>query len=249
MPVKVRILFYLEDSIPVKELFPERIHALFFAVLPEKISQEIHSIGGIKPFTVCSDAFFLENEESEVKKVKLTITLLRDELFPFLSEGIILGRKLNIGGIKITGRKIVSLKHKTYEELVEEGKATKDFLFYFKTPTTFKKGDADYPVPEPVLIFKSLLKRWNSYSERKFQLSSEKLRKTLQIGGLWIRTRKLPVSQNAKLTGFTGRVFINARTEDEDTLRKLHTLSLFAEFSGIGRKVTMGFGKALLLKC
>jgi CRISPR-associated endoribonuclease Cas6 len=249
MPVKTKILLHLERPVQIIELLPERIHALFFSILPEKVSQELHSIKGTKPFTVCFKDFFGKDGKEEVKRISLTVTLLKDELFPLLSEGIILGKKeLKIGGVGISSKRITSSEHKTYQRLMEEGKVTRDFLFFFQTPTTFKKGHSDYPLPEPALIFKSLLRKWNSYSEEKLELSLAELSKMLQVGGFWIKTRKLPVSQNAKLTGFTGRVFINARIEDEETLKKLYTLASFAEFSGVGRKTTMGFGKVSLIR-
>jgi CRISPR-associated endoribonuclease Cas6 len=106
----------------------------------------------------------------------------------------------------------------------------------------------DYPVPDPSLIFKSLLRKWNTFSPESLKFKNipiKLLSENLQIGGLWIKTEKKIVLRTGKLTGFTGRVFINARTSNQNLLKAINTLSLFSEFSGVGRKTTMGFGKVI----
>jgi len=243
MPVKLGLILHLEKPVRVKEIYPERVHALFFSILPEDISEKIHSQKSIKPFTICFEKFFKENGKNEVSKLKLKVTFLDDSLFPYFSQGIILGKKkLHIGSAEIRKKGILSVEHRSYEELIENAEEKKDFLFYFKTPTTFKKGSSDYPLPEPVLIFKNLLKKWNKFSPFKIELSPKELSKFLQIGGIWIKTRKISLSPDGKAIGFYGRVFINVRTEEKETLRKLSALFSFSSFSGIGRKTTMGMG-------
>jgi CRISPR-associated endoribonuclease Cas6 len=154
MPVRLGLILYPEKPIRVEEVYPERVHALFFSILPENISEKIHSQKGIKPFTVCFEKFFREDGEKEVSKLKLKVTFLDDSLFPYFSQGIVLGKKrLHIGSTEIRKKGILSVEHRSYEELIENAEKKKDFLFYFKTPTTFKKGSSDYPLPEPVLIF------------------------------------------------------------------------------------------------
>ncbi|WP_456438341.1 CRISPR-associated endoribonuclease Cas6 [Desulfurobacterium sp.] len=247
MPVKLGLILHLEKPIKIKEVYPKRVHALFFSILPEDISEKIHSQKSTKPFTICFEKFFRENGENEVSKLKLKVTLLDDFLFPYFSQGVILGeKKLYMGSTAIRKKEILSIEHKSYEDLIGNTEENRDFLFYFKTPTTFKKGSSDYPLPEPVLIFKNLLKKWNKFSPFKIEISTKELLKLLQIGGVWIKTRKFSLLPNGKTIGFYGRVFINVRTEKKETLRKLNILFNFSSFSGIGRKTTMGMGNVEL---
>jgi len=247
MPIKLKLILHLKKPIKIEEVYPNRIHALLFSILPENISEKIHSQKNIKPFTICYEQFFKRNKENETSTLKLKLTFLDDSLFPYLSQGIILNKKkLYIGSTEITKKNISSIEHLSYEELMENAKEETDFLFFFKTPTSFKKGNSDYPLPEPVLIFKHLLKKWNKFSPFKIELSTKDMSKFLQVGGAWIKTKKFHISPNGKAIGFYGRVFINVKTQEKGILRKFNTLFAFSPFSGVGRKTTMGMGNVEL---
>ncbi|MEO2083122.1 MAG: CRISPR-associated endoribonuclease Cas6 [Desulfurobacteriaceae bacterium] len=151
-----------------------------------------------------------------------------------------------IGKTAVFLQSVRGLEVVTYEELLDS-EAEKDYVVEFLTPTAFKKGDFDYPLPDPYLLIKSLINRWNYWSPFKFTIEEQKkLCRSLAVSGCWIRTKKVELFQETKLLGFTGRVFFFCR--DSDVRSKVNALLRFAEFAGVGRKTTMGFGKVRCLR-
>lgn len=241
MPVKLGLNFNLSKPLNVRKLYPNRLHALFFSILPQSISEKTHQ-KAIKPFTTCFKGFFT-GKERPVSRIKLDVTLLDDSLFPYFSQGLILERKtLSIDSVRIVKKRILSVEHRSYEELIKDAEEKNDLVFLFKTPTSFKKGSSDYPVPDPVLIFKSLIKKWNTFSHYKMEIPIKSLSNILQVNGIWIKTRKFNLSPDIKAIGFSGRVLIHINSEEKEILKSFNVLHQFSNFSGVGRKTSMGMG-------
>ena len=240
MLTECKIKLYSPTPIKKEDLTPERLHGLFFSMLPEKIAEKLHKLS-LKPFTLFSP-FILSNRE-DTKSFLVRITFLDEKLFVAFTENIIIRKpKLMIGEreVHFTGFSVV--KSLSYQNLMEISNLTSDFLFQFKTPTTFKKGKFDFPLPDPELIFKSLLNKWNAFSPIKIKLDLKKLKYEIALHGAWIRTEKVKLSKDKKILGFRGRVLLYSCAR-EDELKLLNTLYKFAPFSGIGRKTTMGLGQ------
>jgi len=135
---------------------------------------------------------------------------------------------------------------KSYETLYEDSEVKKTLVFDFITPTTFKRGKKDYPLPDPKLIFKGLIRKWLFFSGKKIDTDLKKvIEEDIEIMGAWIRTKKVTLS-GGKITGFTGRVVLHINNNNKDVLKWINTLARFSEFAGIGRKTTMGFGMVKL---
>ncbi len=248
MPLKAKILIYLKNPIPTRELLPERIHGLFFSVLPQKIGDALHNRQGIKPFTICCLNYFqTENFENspETDRLILLVSFLDEGIFPYFSEGFVFNLKNSqISNREVKKATILNLSHLLYEELYNPLELKEEMFFNFLTPTTFKKGEFDYPLPDPVLIFKSLSQKWNEFanSEFKIEISPKEVVKAVQVADIFIKTRKIWLSKNSKIVGFTGKVLLKLKTKDQELLKRLNTLYKFSEFSGIGRKTPMGLG-------
>jgi CRISPR-associated endoribonuclease Cas6 len=252
MPVSFSVL--LKPGTPVKtsDLTPDRVHGLFFSLLGEKLAEELHNSGSFKPFTVSYPPFF--REERETDRIYLSITFLRDDLFPrFLSEFMMNeNTHLALGEVSLSKHKRPLVREEglaSYESILEEATDSRTIVLDFITPTAFKKGRFDQPLPSPELVFKSLLKKWNFFSGIRIETPMSKyFRESIHISGLWIRTKKVELSRLGKFTGFTGRVVYYLDVPHEEPRRIVNALARFAEFAGIGRKTTMGFGKVTYVK-
>ncbi len=250
MPVSFNMKVFLDREIDVKELNPERIHGLFFSFLPELLAKDIHE-ENVKPFSLSYPRFFNSEKEKATKSFTLRISFLKEKMFPlFVKEACKAGKEKKIGirEIKVTKTKIGSVNYFSYAELFESAEVNKDILFQVITPTTFKKGKYDNPSPDPFLVFKNLFRKWNYFSPEKFQFSEREflklVKKHVLISGLWLKTEKVFVSPPfKKLIGFKGRIYYYVDTDNEIFLKSLNVLANFSEFSGIGRKTTMGFGR------
>ena len=65
--------------------------------------------------------------------------------------------------------------------------------------------------------------------------------------GLKIKTVKVNLSSFGWVAGFTGRVYFRLISEDPKIRQWVSALFLYSEFSGIGSKTTMGFGRVRLV--
>ncbi|WP_022846647.1 CRISPR-associated endoribonuclease Cas6 [Desulfurobacterium sp. TC5-1] len=251
MPGKIRIIFEADNPVPVSELSPDRIHGLFFSILDSETAGKLHSINGLKPFTLCCPVFFRSKKET-VKRFFVEITFLEDWLLSKTTTAVILNSRnrnyyLNSYKIKLFRTfKIDSDDIISYENIKEKANTrTRDIILDFITPTTFKRGKYDYPLPEPSLIYKSILKKWNRFSGERLPSKEilEKIGRDIQVAGCWIKTTKLEMASLKKITGFRGRIVFYNASKDAEFNRIITQLTLFAPFCGIGRKTTMGFGK------
>ncbi len=247
MPLKVLLVFRSESPIKVYQLKPKTIHGLFFGLLREETGELFHS-GRIKPFSLFFTPYF-RFPEREVSKFTVELNLLDISLFRHFSNDVLIenrGKELNIGGIPVSLINVKPLSVVNYSSLLENATACQDFVVDFLTPTSFKRGAFDYILPEPELIFKSLLKKWNTFSPEKIGWELlEFVKKHVFVSGLWINSYKTEISEKAKILGFRGRVYLYSNKLSEET-KLLKALLKFSEFSGVGRKSTMGFGKTRL---
>jgi CRISPR-associated endoribonuclease Cas6 len=247
MPVLLGISFVAQGEIPPSEITPDRVHALFFSSLSEDLARELHRPSRLKPFSLWFKPYL--TEEKPVDRILLEVSFLKEDLFPRFLSGLITGeeREARIGEVKLKKLKkprIAENRIVSYEELYENAAEEPTIVMDFITPTTFKKGESDYPLPEPSLIFRSLIRKWVAFSDVRIDRDlREVVERQVQVSGAWIRTRKVELSKLGKIVGFTGRVVFFVNSEDPKVLRWLNALAKFGEFAGVGRKTTMGFGR------
>jgi len=257
MPVRLRVSLVPEKPLPVSELSPDRLHGLFFSIAGEELAKELHSYSRVKPFTLCfyfqsggkRKSLFSDKEDGEVERVQIEVSFLDESLFPrFLSSFVLNEQKdFYLGEFKLRKiRKpyITDRNIKSYRSLFEESKPQRRIMFEFMTPTTFRKGKCDWLMPDPKLIFKGLIRKWQTFSDLKIDIDlREVIENKVIVAGVWIGTKRIEFSGFGWVGGFTGSVILHLDTEEEKTLRWLNTLARFAEFAGVGRKTTMGLGQ------
>ncbi len=252
MPVLMGVGFKPEREVLSSEITPDRVHALFFSLLSENLARELHKPSRLKPFCIWFRPFF--GEERTVDKIVVEISFLREDLFPcFLSTFMLKeSGELRIGDVRLRKLKrpyISEEKIISYRRIYEEASEDKTIVMDFLTPTTFRKGKSDYPLPDPSLVFKSLIRKWVTFGDVRIDKNLRKvLERDIQVSGAWIRTKKVELSRLGKVVGFTGRVVFFVDSEDREVLRWINALAKFGEFAGVGRKTTMGFGKVKVIK-
>ena len=128
----------------------------------------------------------------------------------------------------------------SYRQLYDQASdIERKFTFNFATPTAFRQRRRDTALPTPQLVFQSLLRRWNQYSEIPFE--------NLPINAIFpsqfeIETKCVEDSRS-KFIGCVGRVRYQI-FEDATPIqiKQINTLADFALYCGIGRKTPMGMG-------
>jgi len=131
----------------------------------------------------------------------------------------------------------------SYEDLYQNADETNRlFKFIFATPTAFRQGKYDTALPTAEIIFNSLLKRWQKYSNLDFQELPIEL-----IYPSYFNLKTEIISDNkTKFIGCVGEIHYRLFGEISATqIKQLNCLADYALYCGLGRKTTMGFGMLL----
>jgi CRISPR-associated endoribonuclease Cas6 len=128
----------------------------------------------------------------------------------------------------------------TYSELYEQASAEKrkvDLLF--ATPTNFRQGSVDTPLPDRDRVFNSLLRKWNQYSGLVF---GDEVIQQIFPTYFDIKSAIAPDSRS-QFVGCVGEMSFKLFGDAEpDIVKQFNALSDFALYAGIGRKTPMGMG-------
>lgn len=123
-----------------------------------------------------------------------------------------------------------------YEQASEERRIA-DLTFY--TPTSFRQGEVDNPIPDVDRVFRSLLRKWNQYSDVEF---SDQLVQSIVPSYVNIQSAIAPDSRS-QFVGCVGEMSFKLMGKVEPTIvKQFNALADFALFSGVGRKTPMGMG-------
>ena len=116
----------------------------------------------------------------------------------------------------------------------------------FTSPTAFNiSGNYFALVPEPILVWESLIRSWNCYAPDPLHIEGQVLRDTLRhnitIIACDLSTHILHYPKYAQ-KGFTG-ICTYHLPQEEKQAAQLTRLAAFARFAGVGYKTTMGMGQ------
>lgn len=121
----------------------------------------------------------------------------------------------------------------------------------FLSPTSFKQGPGDLPLPLPGNVFRTPFVVWNSFAPTPLKLPDEWLAwcgRDIFVIEHQIQTATIALSRDDGFTGFVGEVSFRAYQGDESSLCIWHALARLTAFSGVGRKTTMGMGAVELVE-
>ena len=119
----------------------------------------------------------------------------------------------------------------------------------FATPTAFSLGDKQFALfPEPVLVWDSFLRVWNSYAPSVLHLDKLALREFVKneviVSDYELQTSTLRFP-NYPQKGFVGVCTYRVKSSGAE-FNQLVALARFARYAGVGYKTTMGMGQARL---
>ncbi|OKH17964.1 CRISPR-associated endoribonuclease Cas6 [[Limnothrix rosea] IAM M-220] len=139
----------------------------------------------------------------------------------------------------------------SYEKLYEQAldgtdsqtsQAAKKINFRFCTPTAFRKSKYDVSLPDRDLIFRSLLKRWNQYSQNPFEFT-ETIFESIYPSFFNIKT-EIVGDKRSKFIGCMGDISFSILGDvDPQIIKQINTLANFSFYAGVGRKTPMGMGQ------
>ena len=236
----------------------EALHGLFFNILKRnsmEIASKLHEQEELRPFSISP---LLEGHElkegycfvSPGRKVAFRLTMLNEEilgtavsaLFFVMAEDQILylsKKPISIERIEVRDEEFTSFS-KLLKDALPHLKVTLEFV----TPTSFRSDGAQSLFPDPRLVFSSLLRRWNAFSEIKLPQDYIENFSSIRVSNYDLRTELVQFSRY-KMIGFKGRTeFELPKDSGESFQRAVNALADFAPYAGVGVKTTMGMGQA-----
>jgi len=164
-----------------------------------------------------------------------------------------LGRaQLLIGEILVTPGSHPWAGYASWAQLAAEAPPADEITLEFTSPTAFGFGQKAWGkksvvLPDPVLVFGSLIRSWNGLAPSPLQVDREALKTFLEenvvikrIG--WLETR-MQEFKHAPQVGFVGRVTYGLMGGDDYARRACNALADFAFYAGVGMKTAMGMGQ------
>jgi CRISPR-associated endoribonuclease Cas6 len=138
----------------------------------------------------------------------------------------------------------------TYTQLLQT-EPGKTVTLSFVTPTSFRRKGHHLPLPWPVNVFHSYLRRWNDFSGMNFEQEAflEWVDECVLFHRHELSSVKVAAGKKGSVTGFTGAVeFSLSRTavQHPEWVRLFFALGRLAPYCGTGHKTTFGLGQTRL---
>ncbi|ELS33107.1 MULTISPECIES: CRISPR-associated endoribonuclease Cas6 [Pseudanabaena] len=129
----------------------------------------------------------------------------------------------------------------TYQQIYDRASETeRNITFHLATPTAFRQGKYDSPLPTRDNVFKSLCDRWNTYSEIPI---NPEIIEYIFPSRFDIKTEVVKNYDTHSFIGCIGEIGYRILGDaSPETIKQINALADFAMFAGIGRKTTMGMG-------
>jgi CRISPR-associated endoribonuclease Cas6 len=137
------------------------------------------------------------------------------------------------------------LRPVSYAELARSHPARRVTLT-MTTPTYFTVDGRDLPLPDPLLVMRGLLARWNNYAPRPLRIGPGDARALLDavhLAGTWGASTDVELGHGLRQTGFVGQAELGLLSAASDYVATMFTaLARFAGYAGVGARTTYGFG-------
>ncbi len=244
------------------------LHAFFMSLIADRdwrLAQNLHEAKREKPFAVSPlqgdiatvNGFLSLSNEKEYwvrfTSVAGVLSSLLLELKDSIAEVEIFEEMFRVIGVRADASEHPWAGQTTFEGMYNSVFATQNassrkIRMRFASPTTFRSGSKNIPLPIPRLVFLHLSQKWNAYSPINLGPNiADVIDERLSLSRHSIRTTILDFGRH-KQVGFVGDCEFLIHGEDNILSRVFHLLSSFAFYSGVGHKTTMGMGQAKLVK-
>ncbi len=240
--------------------------ALFLGLIrrvDEQLAERLHSMQGLKPFTVSplQGKYTYRKSGIFIRKGApcwLRFTALEEAIFARLMDSFIKGEQhLQLEQADFRVADVITHPQgsqwagfASFDEMLERASGERKVSLRFDSPTVFRSGGKrNIAFPSPELVFGSLLNKWNAFSGIELNPSLvDDVGSEVLVSRYKLETKMLAFNSYQEL-GFLGSCVYSANDDvTGDELRTLNALADFAFFCGTGVKTTMGMGQTRKLK-
>ncbi|MEB3884570.1 CRISPR-associated endoribonuclease Cas6 [Lyngbya sp. CCY1209] len=240
------------------------LHAWFLDQVRDtnpELSQYLHDGQSEKPFTISALDGPLSASGKEVqlqgdRSYRWSIVALSSPLVEWLDGWVHnLPRRVELRNAPLEIRNCrVALEPTTYRQLWEEpAPKSANLKLSFTSPTSFRHKGHHLPLPLPINLFHSYLRRWNDFSDLPSDrdLFLEWVDEFVVIQRHRLESVKVAAGKRGMVTGFTGAIELgisHKRRSDfqgdaEGQKQLFYALGRLAPYCGTGHKTTFGLGQ------
>ena len=139
----------------------------------------------------------------------------------------------------------------TYADLVQQytlapGQHPRSVTLRFSSPTLFRSGGRDLPLPLPHLVFHGYLNKWNTFSPLALPQEAKRYaEECVALGRFKLRSHLVSFEKGGKgaHVGFTGEARFRFLVDDAYWTRVMTLLAGYAFWAGTGYRTTVGLGQ------
>lgn len=117
------------------------------------------------------------------------------------------------------------------------------FRLRFLSPTGFSRNGLQIPVPIPELVFKSLLKKWQSFVSSGEWNGVESSFGSVRMEKFSLQSQPVWLKKQSVFRGCLGYCEYSFHHLESEVRRAVSALSLFSFFGGVGYKTAQGMGQ------
>lgn len=138
----------------------------------------------------------------------------------------------------------LSIKYISYAQVAAKPASAAHWKIQFHSPTHFSRDGHVNCLADPFLVLSSLSQRWNSFAGTELAIDSSPaaLSRMIEIKGFDLRSEEWPGPKGQERRGTVGGMLWRIAQGDQTLRRHLATLLAAAEFLGVGKETTYGFG-------
>ncbi|MFN6515859.1 MAG: CRISPR-associated endoribonuclease Cas6 [Nostoc sp. CreGUA01] len=138
----------------------------------------------------------------------------------------------------------------TYKQLLESERS-ETITLKFLSPTSFRRKGHHFPLPVPVNVFHSYLRRWNDFSGMSVDQDAflAWVDDYILITRCQLTTAKVLAGKKGAVTGFTGAIELSLAKDaakQPEFGQLFYALGKLAPYCGTGHKTTFGLGQTRL---
>lgn len=229
------------------------------------LSEELHKDSPIKPFTLSSLLPVTGRRKITLKEgntVSFRITALDEKVFATLADAVWRlspDDDLKLGGLYVKCDSLATTPAQSkwatfisFEQMLKNASKETSIRLEYLSPTTFRssgRGERNILFPEPRLVFKSLLSKWNTFTDKSLKIDlPDTAINSIKASFYTLKTQILDFGDYQE-RGFTGKVTYECLDNlSEAQILTFNALADFAFYCGTGAKTTMGMGQTRRIK-
>lgn len=230
----------LPDGVLLNQSFGSLFHGALIGALDQEWAERLHE-QNIRPYSQC---LFVKEGEPYWRLAALTEEAFDHILCPLMEKKSMYieqkGYEVRLGDFHI-------IQEDSFQGLEERFWTGTDKVHHidleFLTSASFKKNGEYMIFPELPLVWNSLIRKWNAYSDSMVlgeEQLGEKLAQSMYMTDYRLHTHPFSV-EGRRIRAFRGMIRLGLFRNDV-TPRMTAMLSAFAPYAGIGIKTALGMG-------